>query len=169
MKKSFIFISLAFVTTLTQSVFSDTNLPQLKLGAWEVSTEMPQLKTPMKMTHCITPETQEKFIKMADQAQGSCEKAVITKSGNSWTSSTNCNYQGTTAKVTATFTMEDENHYTSIVKTESPQYAQTMNGKGVYLGDCKSNNAQELQLGNGMKMDPKQLEAIAKAMGHSGH
>lgn len=146
------------------SAIADTALPKLKPGAWEVSTDIPNLKSPMKLTHCVTPETQDKLIKLANEAHGSCEKAVVTQSGNTWTSTTNCNYQGTAAKIIATFVMEDDAHYSSVVQTDSAKMAQTIKSTGKYLGDCKSNNAQELQFGNGMKMDPKQLEAIAKAV-----
>lgn len=168
--KTLTFFSIAILAFSPSTVtLAETTLPRLKNGAWEVKTEIPQLKTPMSLTHCVTDETQEKLLKLSSEGHGSCDKAVITQSGKTWTSTANCNYQGVSSKIIATFTMDSETHYTSVVRTDNPKMASTITSTGDFKGDCASNNAQELKLGNGLKLDPKQLQAIAKQIQQSSH
>lgn len=163
MKKLSLFVIPVFAAFSPFSCFADPDLPNFKLGEWEIKTYMEHLANPITITNCVTQESKQKLLEMSQQGHGRCTKPEMSHSGNTWTSKSVCAYQDKQVTTTLVMTLESETKYSSVVTTDNAEHPLTIKSEGVYKGECMNKDTQ-VEIAPGIKFDPKQLSNLAKSL-----
>lgn len=125
-----------FISCLATSAFSETSLPKLKAGGWEIQSENSMLPKPMTYQFCIDEATQDKLFSQASQQNTHCSKPEVTKDGSSYVMKTSCEMAGRKTDMINTSTFDGDSAFTSNMQMISDGRTHTMKSTGKHVGDC---------------------------------